>query len=75
MKILAVLIYVFLVLFSSMNNKMRYCELRVDLHQGRKSQKTRLPSFTQILVVFQKTGKNYQLFGLKSGQKPIKGQG
>ena len=32
------------------------------------------PSFTQNVVVLRKTGKNRHVFGLKSGQKPMKEQ-
>ena len=42
--------------------------------QGRIFQKIWLPSITQKQVVLQKTSKNRQVFGLKSGENPMKEQ-
>ena len=42
--------------------------------QGRIIRKIWLPSFTSKLVVLRKTGKKLHVFGLESGQKPMKEQ-
>ena len=65
-------IYIFGVL--NVDDNFTYERYRIGTYQGRIFWKTWLPSFTQKLVVLQKTGKNRLVFGLKSGQKPMKEQ-